>query len=508
MLTTLSPVVLAVVIAVYFLLLIAISYFTGRDASNSRFFLAGRQSPWLLVAIGMVGASLSGVSFISIPGLVGAGKANTAFAYLQMVFGYLLGYVFIAQVLLPLYYKLQLTSIYTYLEKRFGPVAYKTGASFFLLSRSVGAAFRLFLVALVLDGFVLGPLGIPFMATVAVTIVLIWVYTFRGGINTIVWTDTIQTVAMLSAMLLTVGAILSTLDMGLSDMWAKVQSMGYGQVFFFEEGWKDPNNFFKQFISGALITIVMTGLDQDMMQKNLSCKTLEESRRNMYTFSGLLLLSNVLILFLGAVLWIFALEVGISIPEQTDNLYPTIALQNLPSYIGVVFLIGLIAAAYSSADSALTALTTSFCVDFLGFETKEQTEEQEKRLRFQVHVGFSILLFLIVVVFQLINDRAVINALFIAAGYTYGPLLGLFAFGLFTPLQVRDRWVWLIGLLAPVLSFVIDYYAPRILGGFEFGFLILALNGLLTFLGLLAISYREYEAVVEPLDALPEEEFH
>ena len=508
MVSTLSPVVLAAVIAAYFLLLIAISYFTGRNASNSQFFLAGRQSPWLLVAIGMVGASLSGVSFISIPGLVGAGKANTAFSYLQMVLGYLLGYVFIAQVLLPLYYRLQLTSIYSYLEKRFGPVAYRTGASFFLLSRSVGAAFRLYLVALVLDGFVLGPLGIPFMATVAVTIVLIWVYTFRGGINTIVWTDTVQTVAMLSAMLLTVGAVLSTLDMGLSDMWTKVKSMGYGQVFFFEEGWKDPNNFFKQFISGALITIVMTGLDQDMMQKNLSCKTLEESRRNMYTFSGLLLVSNVLILFLGAVLWVFALEVGLTIPEQTDNLYPTIALQNLSPFIDLVFLLGLIAAAYSSADSALTALTTSFCVDFLGFESREQTEEQEKRTRFQVHIGFSILLFLIVVVFQLINDRAVINALFIAAGYTYGPLLGLFTFGLFTPLQVRDRWVWLIGILAPVLSFIIDTYAPRILGGFEFGFLILALNGLLTFLGLLALSYREYEAVADPLDALPEEEYH
>ncbi len=508
MVSTLSPVVLAAVIAAYFLLLIAISYFTGRNASNSQFFLAGRQSPWLLVAIGMVGASLSGVSFISIPGLVGAGKANTAFSYLQMVFGYLLGYVFIAQVLLPLYYRLQLTSIYSYLEKRFGPVAYKTGATFFLLSRSVGAAFRLYLVALVLDGFVLGPLGIPFMATVAVTIVLIWVYTFRGGINTIVWTDTVQTVAMLSAMLLTVGAVLSTLDMGLSDMWTKVETMGYGQIFFFEEGWKDPNNFFKQFISGALITIVMTGLDQDMMQKNLSCKTLEESRRNMYTFSALLLVSNVLILFLGAVLWVFALEVGLTIPEQTDNLYPTIALQNLSPFIGLVFLLGLIAAAYSSADSALTALTTSFCVDFLGFESRERTEQEEKQTRFQVHIGFSILLFLIVVVFQLINDRAVINALFIAAGYTYGPLLGLFTFGLFTSLQVRDRWVWTVGILSPVLSFVIDAYAPRILGGFEFGFLILALNGLLTFLGLLALSYREYEAVAEPLDALPEEEYH
>ncbi|MDX1665614.1 MAG: sodium:solute symporter [Saprospiraceae bacterium] len=489
----LTPLAILGIIAGYFLLLMAVSWFTGRDAGNEKFFLAGRQSPWFVVAFGMIGASLSGVTFISIPGVVGAGGANQAFSYMQMVFGYFLGYLVIATVLMPLYYRLQLTSIYGYLGQRFGFYSYKTGAGYFLLSRTIGASFRLYLVAIVLQQFVMAPFGIPFWATVLVTIVLIWIYTFRGGINTIVWTDTLQTVSMLLAVVLTIWAIGQALDTDLAGLVERITQSDYAQLFFFEEGWSDPNNFFKQFISGALITIVMTGLDQDMMQKNLSCRNIWEAQKNMFTFSVILIFVNVLFLSLGALLYVYASETGLSIPVQTDQLYPTIALQHLSPITGVAFVLGLIAAAYSSADSALTSLTTSFCVDFLNFEKRKEPEAYKKKVRFGVHVVFSLVLFVIIIAFNAINNEAVISQLFIAAGYTYGPLLGLFSFGLLTRLQVRDRWVLPICLLAPVLAYFINRYSEVLLGGFQFGFLIILLNGLLTFLGLLAISYREYE---------------
>ena len=484
----LTPIIILAIIAAYFLLLIAVSHFTGRNASNADFFLAGRNSPWPLVAIGMIGASLSGVTFISIPGVVGASGENQAFAYMQMVFGYLLGYLVIAHVLMPLYYRMQLTSIYTFLGNRLGTEAYKTGAAYFLLSRVVGAAFRLYLVAIVLQQFVFGPFGVPFFITVSMTILLIWIYTFRGGINTIVWTDSLQTIAMITAVVLTIIAIGQALETDLSGMVAMVRASDYSQMFFFSGGWNDPNNFFKQFISGALITIVMTGLDQDMMQKNLSCRNIGEAQKNMYLFSAILVVANLLFLTLGAVLYLYAASIGLEVPERTDQLYPTIALNHLPAAVGIFFIIGLIAAAYSSADSALTALTTSFCVDFLGFEETEGGEEEKKRTRLYVHIGFSVLLLVVIVVFNALNNKDVISQLFKAAGYTYGPLLGLFAFGILTRRQLYRRWVIPVCVAAPVLSYIINANSVEWLYGFQFGFLIIALNGLLTFAGLWAIS--------------------
>lgn len=493
MIQQLTPITILLIIVAYFLLLIAVSYFTGKDGGNSKFFLAGRQSPWILVAIGMVGASLSGVTFISIPGVIGAGKENMAFSYMQMVFGYLLGYFVVATVLMPMYYRMNLTSIYGFLEKRFGFYAYKTGSAYFLLSRTIGASFRLYLVAIVFQKFVMDPFGIPFWLTVMITIVLIWIYTFRGGINTIVWTDTLQTVCMLAAVIMTIFAIGSALETNLGGLIEMIKQSEYSQMFFFKGGWGDPNNFFKQFISGALITIVMTGLDQDMMQKNLSCRNIGEAQKNMFTFSIVLVFANLLFLSLGALLYIYASQVGVAIPEQTDQLFPTIALQNLSPIIGIAFILGLTAAAYSSADSALTALTTSFCVDFLNFEKQEALERDLKRTRIFVHLGFSVLLFILIIVFNAINNDAVISQLFVAAGYTYGPLLGLFAFGMFTKLRVRDRYVIAVCLLAPIISYLVNRFSATLLAGFQFGFLIIALNGFLTFLGLLAISYKEYE---------------
>ncbi|MEO1436718.1 MAG: sodium:solute symporter [Bacteroidota bacterium] len=502
-----SGLILALIFG-YFLVLMGVSWWTGRGAKHEDFFLAGRKAPWYLVAFGMVGASLSGVTFISIPGVVGAGGANMAFSYMQMVFGYLLGYVVIATVLMPVYYRMNLTSIYGYLEERFGFWSYKTGAAFFLLSRTIGASFRLYLVALVLDPFVPG----PFWLTVAVAIGLIWVYTFRGGIKTIVWTDTLQTTCMLGAVILTVLAIGNSMDLGVGGLISEVRNSDYSQLFFFDGGWSDPNNFFKQFISGALIAIVMTGLDQDMMQKNLACKSLKDAQKNMFWFSIILVIANVLFLSLGALLYLFAAENGLAIPEKTDQLFGMIALEHLPPIVGLLFVLGLIAAAYSSADSALTSLTTAFCVDFLNFEKNavpehaviedasvldalpgNSTAEQQKRTRFLVHLSFSFLLFLVIILFYQINDDAVISKLFVAAGYTYGPLLGLYAFGLFTNRNVRDNWVLSICLAAPVLSYIINLNAATWFNGLSLGFLILAVNGGLTFLGVLAISSSRTE---------------
>jgi len=484
----LTPTLILTLIAGYFGILIIISTITGKDANNADFFISGKQSPWILVAIGMVGASLSGVTFISIPGVVGHGGTNMAFSYMQMVFGYLVGYFVIATVLMPLYYRLNLTSIYGYLEKRLGFFSYKTSAGFFLLSRLIGASFRLYLVAIVLQKFVLGPLGIPFWGTVMMTILLIWVYTFKGGIKTIVWTDTLQTIAMLTAVTFTIISIVNSLGGNISDIYRMIKESHYAQMFFFEGGWSDPNNFFKQFISGVLIAIVMTGLDQDMMQKNLSCKSLGEAQKNMFTFSVVLVFANLLFLTLGALLYIYAAQNGIEVPDKTDQLYPTIAIQYLSPIIGITFVIGLVAAAYSSADSALTALTTSFCIDFLNFEKSRKTEREKKKERLIVHIGFSVALLLVILGFAQINNDAVISQLFVAAGYTYGPILGMFAFGIFTKRKINDGLVIPIVLAAPVISFFLDKYSDILFAGFKFGFLIVALNGLLTFIGLMLIS--------------------
>ena len=487
--SNLSPSLIIFTIAAYFLLLIGISWFTGKKADSQDFFVAGRKAPWFIVAIGMIGASMSGVTFISIPGAVGAGGHNQAFSYMQVVFGYMLGYLVIATVLMPLYYRMNLTSIYSYLGKRFGFYSNKTGAAYFLLSRVIGASFRLFLVAIVLDKFVLGipPFNVPFEITVVVTILLIWVYTFRGGIKTIIWTDTLQTLMYIFAMGATIFFIAGEMDESLGGMITMVSDSEYAKLFFFEGGWEDPNNFFKQFFAGALITIVMTGLDQDMMQKNLSCPNIRDAQKNMFTMSVILFFVNLVVLTLGALLYIYAAQAGAEMPAKSDYLYPTVALNYLPTTVGLVFMVGLIAAAYSSADSALTSLTTSFCVDFLNFEEGEKTESEKKSMRLKVHIGFSLLLVITILIFNALNDDAVINNLFKAAGYTYGPLLGLFTFGMLTKKSIKDKLVIPVCLLAPILTWIIVDWSKATLN-FDFGFLNLALNGLLTMLGLLLIS--------------------
>ncbi len=494
----LSPLTIFAVIGLYFLVLIAFSLWTSRRADDADFYIGGKKSPWILVAIGMIGASLSGVTFISIPGLVGAGKGNMEFSYMQMVLGYLVGYAVIAFVLMPLYYRKNLTSIYQYLGERFGTKAYRMGAFYFLLSRAIGAAFRLFLVALVLDTFVTGPLGLAFWQTVAITIALILIYTFKGGIKTIVWTDTLQTVSMVTAVFLTIGALAGSLGISISDIPATIRSEGLGQWFFFENGWSDPNNFFKQFLSGALIAIVMTGLDQDMMQKNLSCPNIKDAQKNMGLFSVTLFFVNAVFLTMGALLYIYARKNGIEIPAKSDQLYPLIALKYLSPFIGLVFIVGLIAAAYSSADSALTALTTSFCVDILDLPNDEvKTPKQKIQTRLKVHLGFAFLLFMIILLYNWINNDAVINSLFKIAGYTYGPLLGMFAFGIMTDRKVNDRWIPLVVLLSPTISYLIDRYSVQWMNGFKFGFFIIGLNGLLTYVGLMLISKPQIRDMVK-----------
>lgn len=487
----LSPHTVIFALVSYFVLLLVISWFTSKNATSEDFFVAGRKSPWLLVAIGMIGASLSGVTFISIPGAVGTGQLNQSFSYMQVVFGYLVGYLVIGTILLPLYYRLKLTTIYTYLERRLGFYSYKTGAAFFLLSRLIGASFRLFLVAIVLHQFAFGPLGAPFFLTVLITLMLIYVYTFRGGIKTIVYTDVFQTVAMIAAVIITVKVMGEEMGIeNLGGLIAAVQDSPFSQIFFFDGGWEDPNNFFKQFFSGALIAIAMTGLDQDMMQKNLSCKNIKDAQKNMLTFSIILVFVNLLFLTLGAILYIYADFRGMEAMPRPDLLFPTIAFQYLPPAGGIIFILGLVAAAYSSADSALTALTTSFCVDFLNFEKSTRTEAEKKRVRMFVHNGFSLAMLGVIVWFESMHNEAIINGLFKAAGYTYGPLLGLFAFGLMTQRSVRDKWVVLICIACPLLSFAADKFSAQLLGGLNLGFLILALNGALTFLGLWLISSR------------------
>ena len=484
-----NPALTLTIIGLYFVLLFIISYLTGRKADDSTFFNANRNSPWYLVAFGMIGASLSGVTFISIPGAVGAGGLNQAFSYMQMVFGYLVGYAVIALILMPVYYRLNLTTIYTYLEQRFGFWSYKTGAAFFLLSRVIGASFRLYLVAIVLDQFVMKPMGIPFWATVLATIILIWIYTYRGGIKTVVWTDTFQTLSMLVAVILTVWAIAKGMGLGLGEMVSTIRDSAYGQMFFFEGGWGDANNFFKQFLGGAAIATVMTGMDQDMMQKNLTCRNLKEAQKNVLGFSVVLIFVNLLFLALGALLYLFAQHQGISLPAKSDQVFPTIALTHLSPLIGIVFILGLIAAAYSSADSALTSLTTSFCIDFLGFE-KKPAGPQQTRTRLWVHVGFSVLILIVILLFKALNNDAVINSLFRVATYTYGPILGLFSYGLIMKQKVRDPLVPLICILAPIVGYILNVYSETLFNGYKFGFELLILNGLLTFLGLWMLSVK------------------
>lgn len=475
-------------IIAYFAVLITISYFTGKEDSNDAFFKANKTAPWYLVAFGMIGASLSGVTFISVPGAVEANQ----FGYLQVVFGYFFGYLIIAYVLLPIYYKLNLTSIYTYLKDRFGRVSYKTGATAFLISRTVGAAFRLFLVAKVLQLLVFDQFNIPFTITVCITIGLIWLYTFKGGIKTIIFTDTLQTLFMLISVIVTIVFLASALDLdGISEIVSNIQQNSMSKVFFFDDV-NDPQYFIKSFLAGMFITITMTGLDQDMMQKNLTCKNLKEAQKNMVWFSVILIFVNILFLALGLMLTQYANQNGINATK--DELFPTIAM--LPQ-IGIAtsafFLLGLIAAAYSSADSALTSLTTSVCIDII--EIEDKSKDQQKRIRKIVHILISALLVFVIVIFNyLFTDVSVIWELFKAAGYTYGPLLGLFAFGILTKSQLKDKYVWIIAIFAPILSYLINANSSRLLNGYQIGFEILIINGLLTFFGLILIRRKHNQS--------------
>lgn len=473
------------VIVSYFTLLFFISYFTSRGSNdNQSFFLANRQSPWWLVAFGMIGTTLSGVTFISVPGWVGSSQ----FSYFQMVLGYIAGYSIIALILLPLYYKLQLTSIYTYLNERFGPRAYKTGSFFFLLSRSVGAAFRLYLIAIVFQVFIFDQFNFPFWLAVLFTLALILIYTFKGGIKTIVWTDALQTLFMLLALVISIVYLTNNIDFGESgSLITAVKQSDYSQIFFWD--WRSENFFGKQFISGAFIAIVMTGLDQDMMQKNLSCRNLKEAQTNMFSFTSVLVIVKFIFLVLGALLFMYAIENGIEIPEKRDYLYPNIAFSHFPLAASLFFILGLTAAAYSSADSALTALTTAFCVDFLGLDKKEA--KNSRSIRYRVHIGFTIILFLMILAFHAINDDSVIKNIFKAAGYTYGPILGLFSFGLFMKkFKSKDAAIPVIAVLSPIITYLIATYSPPYLNGYKFGFEVLLINGIITFLGLLIFSKK------------------
>lgn len=479
-----NPYYILLLIVGYFGLLILISFLTGRGGSNADFFKASKQSPWYLVAFGMIGASLSGVTFISVPGWV----ESSQFSYMQVVFGYIVGYLVIGTVLLPLYYRLNLTSIYTYLGDRFGNNSYKTGAFFFLFSRIVGCACRLYLVAIVLQTIIFDALGVPFWVTVSVTILLIWIYTFKSGIKTIVWTDTLQTLFMLIALGVTIYFIAVDLGLDMGTIVNFVAESDMSKMFFFDD-YKSSEYFWNQFISGAFIAIVMTGLDQDMMQKNLTCRNLGDAQKNMFWFTIVLTIANLIFMTLGLLLTVYAKKNGIS--AEGDQLFPIIAMSGeLGFAVAIFFVLGLIAAAYSSADSALTALTTSFSIDILEIE-KKYSEEKQVQIRKRVHIGMSFLLvFVILALRYLINaDDSVIAKIFVFAGYTYGPLLGLYTFGLFSNWKVQDKFVPLVAVLSPILSYIISINSLKWFG-FEFGFFILILNGALTYLGLILIRRK------------------
>lgn len=477
-----NPYLVLGIVLGYFFVLMTISWFTSRTADTQAFFTANRKSPWYLVAFGMVGATLSGVTFISVPGEVG----NSAFSYLQFVFGNIVGYWLVAGILLPLYYRLNLVSIYTFLDQRFGMRSYKTGSFFFLISKLIGAAFRMYLVAGVLQIAFFDAFHIPFTLTVIVTIALIWVYTYRGGIKTIVWTDTLQTLFLVSAVIFTIVAITRNLSMDFHRLIDVIAESPDAKIFHWD--WRGGNNFFKQFFAGMFITVVMVGMDQDMMQKNLTCKNKREAQKNMMVFSFSFLVTVFLFLCLGVLLYVFAAKTGIAVPENSDDLYPLLALNSLGLPVGIAFLLGITAAAYSSADSALTALTTSFSVDFLSIEKFE--EEKRRKIKKWSHLLFSFLLIVVILSFRAINNESIVVAVFRVAGYTYGPILGLFVFGIYSKREVKDKWVPMIGILAPVICYIISKYSELILFGYKFGFELLILNGLITMLGLLLISTK------------------
>lgn len=479
-----KPLYIVITVSAYFITLFIISWLTSRKADSNTFFIGNRRSPWYLVAVGMIGASISGVTFISVPGWVITSK----FFYMQMVLGYLLGYIVVIHLLLPLYYRLNLTSIYTYLSERFGIASYKTGAVFFIISRIIGSSFRLFLMANVLQITIFNYLHVPFILTTGITLAFIYIYTFRGGVRTIIWTDTLQAVLMVLSVIVTIIFISRSMHYDFSAMIHAVAKDEHSQIFNFTK-WKKSTFFLKEFLSGAFITIVMTGLDQDMMQKNLSCRSLRDAQKNMYWYSFMLVPINLLFLSLGVLLVIFAHHINFPLPQRSDDLYPLLATHGyLPPFLGIIFMLGLIAAAYSSADSALTALTTSVTIDIMN--AANLPEERLRRLRWKVHFIMSVVMGTVIVFFRLLNKEAVISALFEAAGYTYGPLLGLYAFGILTKRKLIDKWVPVIAVLSPLLTFLFKIGLEKLIKDYHAGYEILLLNGLITLAGLFMISKK------------------
>lgn len=467
----------------YFLLLLVVAYFTSRNSNNESFFIGNRSSNWMLVAFGMIGTSLSGVTFVSVPGAVG----REAFAYFQITLGYLIGYVVIAFVLLPLYYRLKLTSIYNYLSSRLGFASYKTGASFFILSRTLGATARLYLVVVILQNTILDELKVPFWLTTVIILAMIMLYTYEGGVKTIVWTDTLQTTCMLAGLVICVIYILKTMNISLGESLEQMGEKGYSTIFY-----TDPNSrlfFLKQILAGAFITVTMTGMDQEMMQKNISVKTLPDAQKNVITLSIIMLVVILLFLVLGGLLYLYADQVGVT--ATGDKLFPTIAMNHMPPLVSVIFIIALISALFPSADGAITALTSSFCIDIIGMQRKaDWPEAKRKKIRQMVHIIFAFIFFLFVMVFYWANEPSMIGVILKVAGYTYGPLLGLFSFGILTKRQVNDKLVPYICISAPVICYVLDVYQNKIFGSFEIGLELLIINGLLTFFGLMAVSKK------------------
>ena len=477
----LSPEIILITVLSYFAILTLISYITGREDNNKVFFKANKNSNWLIVAFGMVGASLSGVTFISVPGWV----EDSQFTYFQVVLGYLVGYLFVASVLLPIYYRIGLTSIYEYLDQRFGQNSYFVGSVFFLISRVLGASFRLFLVAIVLQEFVFDSMKIPFEITVIFSILLIWLYTKRGGIKTIVWTDTIQTTFMILAVILSIIYINKSLDWSITEFLYSSDLKEYNRIFVMDN-FLERNFFWKHFIGGAFITICMTGLDQDMMQKNLTCRNIGEAKKNMVLFSFILTFVTFLFILLGALLYIYAYKNNISIPENSDLLFPKIALEgSLGQFVGITFILGLIAAAYSSADSALTSLTTSFCIDIL--KINKLSPDRQLKIRKQTHIWMSLALIIVVIIYRYVLDRNVIDSLLTVAQYTYGPLLGLFAFGIFTKFKIDDKKVYYVVIINMILIIILGNIDSSSIGGYSIGYELLPINGLLNFIGLYLI---------------------
>ncbi len=484
----------------YFILLLVVAYFTSKNSNNDSFFIGNRKSNWMLVAFGMIGTSLSGVTFVSVPGTVGdfTGDAFKGFGYFQVVIGYFLGYIVIAYVLLPLYYRLNLTSIYNYLQERFGFFSYKTGSLFFILSRTIGATARLYLVINVLQIFILDKLGISFTVTTLIILVMILLYTFEGGVKTIVYTDTLQTLLMLTGLVVCIIYILANLNLNIGSALDTLRIKGYTDIFNMDVGSK--GFFLKQIIGGAFIAIAMTGLDQEMMQKNISVKTLKDSQKNMMTFSTVIVIVNFLFLLLGGILYLYILQNGGEYDGKQllvegknvigDDLFPTVALQFLPQAISIIFIIALISALFPSADGALTALTSSFCIDLLGLKRRDDwAEKKQKRIRLIVHFSFALVFFICILVFKNINNKSIIYVILDLAGYTYGPLLGLFSFGILTKRYIKDGLiVTVICLIAPVLAYILSKNSAFLLGGYKIGIELLIINGLFTFLGLWLIS--------------------